>query len=615
MELREGVVIAGRFRLERELGHGAMGVVWRARHLGLDIPCAVKLIREMAANSPEHVARFEREAKAAAQIRSPHVVQLLDHGVWEGVPYMAMELLEGEDLEARLERTKKLRPEEAITLFRPIAKALKKAHDMGLVHRDLKPANIFLAKDADDEVPKILDFGIVKDRGQETQTRVGAILGTPYYLSPEQARSSRDIDHRSDLWSFAVMIYRCVVGRLPFTADTLGDLITQIVVSPLPVPSHYADVPPAFDAWWARATTRDPAQRFQSAVDLVEAFAAAFGVQPGATAGPSTVSASAPGVSQAPGQSAGYGQSASLGPQGFGAPPGSGAPGGYGHAHAQGASPGYGAPPGAPGGYGQAHTQSASPGYGAPPGAPGGYGHAHAQGASVGYGAPQGPIGFQGGLGAPASQPKKGPPWLAIGLGCGGLTILSGGFLMCVALAGAGAGAGATGAGGYGSGLTPCGGPNILCTASKLSDPAHVDPVETLAIAREAAIMADPQVKLTNITVTGVQNGTVAVSDVLGVTYVFAAPGVSISVTVKKGQTVVFRGAPLPSQEAIADPTCSGKAAWKAAVAAGLEENVPGTFLYSYETTVRGPKMQLSTNRALVSIDPVTCAVRQALKW
>src|SRR6185437_10478011 len=162
MELVENTVVAGRFRLTKILGRGGMGSVWTAQHLGLDIPCAVKFIEGDFASMPEAHQRFEREAKAAAQLRSPHVVQILDHGVCEGKPYIAMELLEGEDLGKRLQKTGKIAPAELVTVITQVCRALTKAHALGVVHRDLKPDNIFLVRDDDREIAKVLDFGIAK---------------------------------------------------------------------------------------------------------------------------------------------------------------------------------------------------------------------------------------------------------------------------------------------------------------------------------------------------------------------------------------------------------------------------------------------------------------------
>ncbi len=296
MNLIAGMVVADRFRLERLLGEGGMGAVWLARHLGLDVPCAVKFIHAEAATSAEVRGRFEREAKGAAQLRSPNVVQILDHGTWEGTPYIAMEYLEGEDLDARLTRQRKLGLQETLAITLQVARALTRAHAAGLVHRDLKPANIFLVHDDDREIAKVLDFGIAKSRsisisGTDSKTKTGSVMGTPYYMSPEQAQGTKEVDHRSDLWALAVLVYQCVTGELPFDSSALGDLFVKIIVNPIPVPSHVTSVPAGFDAWWARAASRDPNQRFQSAKELADALAPALGLAV-AAADPSLLSRS-----------------------------------------------------------------------------------------------------------------------------------------------------------------------------------------------------------------------------------------------------------------------------------------------------------------------------------
>ncbi len=282
MQLAEGTVVAERFRLVRMLGEGGMGSVWFAHHIGLDIPCAVKFIHAEVASLPEIRARFEREAKAAAQLRSPNVVQVLDYGVSDGIPYIAMEFLEGEDLAHRVKRLQRLPPHEVASVISQVARALVKAHAAGLVHRDLKPENIFLVRDDDREIAKVLDFGIAKSQAPvmgDNATKTGSLLGTPHYMSPEQAQGTKAVDFRSDLWALAVIAYRCVTGRLPFESEALGDLLVQIIVNPVPVPSQVCPgVPRTFDAWWSRAAARDPAQRFQSAKELADSLAVALGI-------------------------------------------------------------------------------------------------------------------------------------------------------------------------------------------------------------------------------------------------------------------------------------------------------------------------------------------------
>jgi serine/threonine protein kinase len=276
--LAENMVVAERFRLNRMIGRGGMGSVWQATHLGLDTECAIKFIEGDFASLPEAHQRFEREAKAAAQLRSPHVVQIMDNGVWEGRPYIAMELLDGVDLKKRLSAGKML-PNEIASILTQVCRALTKAHALGIVHRDLKPDNIFLVRDDDREIAKVLDFGIAKrqDTVDGSNTRTGAMLGTPYYMSPEQAQGIKSVDFRSDLWSLAVIAYQAITGQLPFQSEALGDLLVKIIVHPIPTPSQVAQVPPGFDAWFAKATQRDPAGRFQSAKDFADSLTLSIG--------------------------------------------------------------------------------------------------------------------------------------------------------------------------------------------------------------------------------------------------------------------------------------------------------------------------------------------------
>ena len=277
--LRSGVVVGERFRLVRELGRGGMGAVWLARHEALQVPCAVKFILEHRADDEESRARFRYEARAAAQVRSPNVVQILDYGVWEDIPYIAMEALEGETLTDLLEREGRLTLDETCEVVTGVSHALARAAARGIVHRDLKPDNIFIVRDGDTIVPKVLDFGVAKSifgsDGLRVETVTGAILGTPYYLSPEQAHGSKAVDHRSDLWSLAVISYECVTGQLPFDREGLGDLISAIMHGPIPMPTdELAFLPAELDVWWRRAAARDPEARFQSAMAMADSLAA-----------------------------------------------------------------------------------------------------------------------------------------------------------------------------------------------------------------------------------------------------------------------------------------------------------------------------------------------------
>jgi serine/threonine protein kinase len=284
--LGPGDVLADKFRLDSLLGQGGMGSVWRAHHLSLNSPVALKLIDPSLAVHPDARARFMREAQAAAALRSPHVVQTFDFGLHDDIPFIAMELLEGETLADRLDRERTISPALTAHVMTHVARAMSKAHDAGIVHRDLKPDNVFLVHNEDEEIAKVLDFGVAKATGatsleSDSKTRTGALLGTPYYMSPEQAQGDKTVDWRSDLWSMAIITYECLLGHRPFDSDGLGNLLVQICVAPIPVPSQRGSVPAGFDAWFARATQRDPALRPQSARELArtlrEALTGALG--------------------------------------------------------------------------------------------------------------------------------------------------------------------------------------------------------------------------------------------------------------------------------------------------------------------------------------------------
>jgi serine/threonine protein kinase len=281
-----GSIVASRFQLVRELGRGSMGSVWLADHLTLQLRCAVKFMTGETQRDPNFRTRFEFEARSIAQLQSPHVVRILDYAVADDVPFIAMEFLQGEDLCARLSTAGRLDPATTYRIVSQVARGLSKAHLAGLVHRDIKPENVFLAQEDDDEVVKLLDFGVAKSSAfalPGTGTQAGSLVGTPAYMSPEQARGTREVDHRSDLWSLAVIAYQCLTGKLPFESPTLGDLFGQIMYEAMPVPSKVAPwLTPQFDAWWARAASRNVDDRFASARDLADALGQALAI-PGVT--------------------------------------------------------------------------------------------------------------------------------------------------------------------------------------------------------------------------------------------------------------------------------------------------------------------------------------------
>lgn len=280
MNVRAGHVIADKYVLEHQLGAGGMGAVWQAHHKVLNAKVAIKLLDAALAESAVVQQRFMREGRAAAALRSAHVVQVLDFGVDEDMPFLVLELLEGESLDKHLKRVGKLGPKLTHSIITQICRAVGRAHDANIVHRDLKPANVFLV-DEDDLLVKVLDFGIAKMRDPESAaaaTHTGATLGTLLYMSPEQARASRDVDGRADLWSLAIIAFECLLGERPFKTTSLHQLVMEICEGTPPRPSSIGEVPAGFDAWFRRGTQHDPTKRFQSARELAESLGAALGL-------------------------------------------------------------------------------------------------------------------------------------------------------------------------------------------------------------------------------------------------------------------------------------------------------------------------------------------------
>ncbi|KYF93015.1 serine/threonine protein kinase [Sorangium cellulosum] len=268
--------IGGRYALRREIGRGGMGVVWEAFDQLLRRPVAIKLMMPENVVSFEARRGFEQEAMTVARLRNEHIVQVYDYGIDDGSPYIVMELLEGEDLESRLERARRLPAAAVLSLLGQISSGLDAASLAGIVHCDLKPENIFLARGASGETVKILDFG-VGWRLFEEHDWPRARLGTPAYMSPEQIRGA--VPHPlTDLWSLGVIVYRALTGRCPFVHERLPALFISICTDPFPPPSSLdAALLHGFDRFFERALAKDRTRRFQSARELCAAFAAACG--------------------------------------------------------------------------------------------------------------------------------------------------------------------------------------------------------------------------------------------------------------------------------------------------------------------------------------------------
>jgi len=285
MLLEVGQTYAGRYRIARKLGEGAMGAVYEAEHILIHRRVALKVLHSTVAERHGALHRFEREAQAAGRIGSPHIVEVLDMGDLAAAGaeagtarFIVMELLEGETLAERRDACGRLHPEDVASLACQVLAGLGAAHAADIVHRDLKPANVFLVRGrGGGDFVKILDFGVSKFNtpGDDmSATAPGAALGTPYYMSPEQAKGSQRIDARSDLYSVGVMLYECVTGQVPFDAGTFNELIFRIVLeSPPPLESFVPEADPAFVAIVRKAMAREPGDRYQSAREFHDALA------------------------------------------------------------------------------------------------------------------------------------------------------------------------------------------------------------------------------------------------------------------------------------------------------------------------------------------------------
>lgn len=259
----------GRYRIAKRIGVGGMGEVYEAQHMDLNKRVAVKILLPAIASRPEIIARFVREGQATAKLRHPHAVDISDVGVDHGVPFLVMEYLDGETLEALIAREAPLSPSRIAELMLPVLAAVKAAHEEDIVHRDLKPANIFLHRSRDNKLtPKVLDFGISKmadEDGASGLTQTASLLGTPHYMSPEQLRSSKHVDARSDQYALGGILYECATRQKAFRGETSYIIMNAIANGQFTPPR--AIVPsllPAFEAMVLRAMSTDPDARFES---------------------------------------------------------------------------------------------------------------------------------------------------------------------------------------------------------------------------------------------------------------------------------------------------------------------------------------------------------------
>lgn len=281
-----GIEIEGRFRIEREIGRGGMGVVYAAEHLSMHRRVALKVLNDEAGGDEESISRFIRETKVAAKLASPHAVRVYDVGrLATGAPYMVMELLDGRDLERVLADEGPIDVARAIEWMLQACDAIGEAHAAGIVHRDIKLTNLFLADLPPEPIVKVLDFGLAKGfaggMGDGSLTRPGAFMGTPSYMSPEQLLSAKDVDARTDVWAFGVALYRLLTQSYPFEATNLAALCARIAGGePPPPPSaRRAGVPRAIDDVVQRCLARSADARYPDAHALAAALAASLRFQ------------------------------------------------------------------------------------------------------------------------------------------------------------------------------------------------------------------------------------------------------------------------------------------------------------------------------------------------
>ncbi len=284
--VKPGDVLGGKYRVERVLGAGGMGVVVAARHVELGQRVALKFMLKEAMADPSHAERFLREARASVQLKSVHTARVLDVGkLGNGEPFMVMEYLDGKDLDEVLRIHGPLPPHVACDYVLQASEALAEAHGLGMIHRDVKLKNIFLTTTVDGRpLVKVLDFGLAKQTGiggDVSLTATSSVFGSPQYMSPEQMRSAKDADTRSDIWSLGVCLYELLTGRVPFDAAGVAEICAMVLKDPVPPPSRYVQgLPPDLEAVILKCLEKDARRRFQTVADLafaLEGYAAQEG--------------------------------------------------------------------------------------------------------------------------------------------------------------------------------------------------------------------------------------------------------------------------------------------------------------------------------------------------
>lgn len=272
-----GTELEGKYKIHEIIGEGGMGVIYESEHMAIGKKLAIKFLNPELRQSIEAYERFKREARASAIIAHKNIVDVIDIGeTIEGIPYIIMEFLSGQDLGRRITDWRRIPLDESRNVLIQVLEALAAVHSCGVVHRDLKPENVFLARQSGgSEIVKVLDFGISRltrgeDRGKLRLTKAGYVYGTPNYIAPEQAEGKADIDHRSDLYSAGMILYEMVTGQLPFTGESYGKLLVDIITKPIPDPRNFfPDLPISIVSFLNLSLEKNPNERFQSAQEML----------------------------------------------------------------------------------------------------------------------------------------------------------------------------------------------------------------------------------------------------------------------------------------------------------------------------------------------------------